>query len=194
MEYWEQRYAQGETSGPGSIGGTREWKWSIIDREVPSISSVIDLGCGDLTFWGERSPPKDYVGIDISPTIIRRNRLMWPQAKFKVGNIAMRDPDITEQSYEVGLCIDVLFHIMDDEDYLSTLHNLSSYVKKHIVISTWSSNPLKTLGATDGTYQYYRPPESFLGSLREDGWNLTCEDHRGSVNAIYIFTHNGDSV
>jgi len=192
MEYWEQRYINDETSGPGSIGRAREWKWSIIDREVPLIDSVIDLGCGDLTFWGERHSPKNYVGIDISPTIIWKNRLRWPQAQFKVGDVAIRDPDITEKSYEVGLCLDVLFHIMGEEDYLSTLHNLSLYVKKHIIISTWSSNPLKTWGVTDGTYQHYRPPTSFLYPLREDGWTLTCEEHYNKVNAIYIFTRNDE--
>ena len=74
MEYWEQRYSKGDTSGPGSIGKAREWKWSIIDEEIPLIDSVIDLGCGNLAFWEGRCPPKDYVGIDISPTIIRKNR------------------------------------------------------------------------------------------------------------------------
>lgn len=192
MEYWEQRYSKGDTSGPGSIGRAREWKWSIIDREIPLIDSVIDLGCGNLAFWEGRRPPKNYVGIDKSPTVIRKNRLRWPQVKFKVGDVAVRDPDIAEKSYELGLCLDVLFHIMSDEDYLSTLHNLSSYTEKYIVISTWSSNPIKTGGVTDGTYQYYRPPTSFIDPLREDGWILTCEDHRGKVNAIYIFTHNDE--
>lgn len=191
VEYWEQRYVSGGTSGLGSIGDAGEWKWSVIDREISFIDSVIDLGCGDLTFWEGRAPPKNYVGIDISSTVIGRNRLKWPHAQFKVGDIAVRDPDIEEKSYEVGLCLDVLFHIMSDKDYLSTLSNLSSYVEKNIVISTWSSNPIRTGGVTDGTYQYYRPPSSFIEPLREDGWILTYEGHRGKVNAIYIFANDG---
>lgn len=71
--YWEKRYSIGGSSGKGSIGKERAWKWSIIDNYSPNIQNVIDVGCGDLSFWSNREC-KDYTGIDMSETIIEKNK------------------------------------------------------------------------------------------------------------------------
>ena len=72
-EWWERRYAEGRTSGKGSIGRGRAWKWSIIDEFTPEIPSLVDVGCGDLSFWEARFS-KSYIGIDIAENIIEENR------------------------------------------------------------------------------------------------------------------------
>jgi hypothetical protein len=50
-EYWENRYASGGTSGCGSIGKLKEWEWKAITEYLPTPDHIIDVGCGDLSFW-----------------------------------------------------------------------------------------------------------------------------------------------
>jgi len=55
MDYWERHYSKGGSSGPGSIGNYRSWKWNTILEFENSIDDVIDIGCGDLSFWEGRN-------------------------------------------------------------------------------------------------------------------------------------------
>lgn len=65
--YWETRYGRGGTSGSGSIGVGRTWKWKVIGEMIrshspellesdDSLSKIIDVGCGDLSFWDVEYP------------------------------------------------------------------------------------------------------------------------------------------
>jgi ubiquinone/menaquinone biosynthesis C-methylase UbiE len=133
MEYWEERYRKGGISGEGSLGEYRKWKWEIIDRYAKRIDDVIDVGCGDLSFWEGRDLPNHYVGIDISNTVIERNRKSRPNLTF------LRSP--AEDYLNIGtarivLCLDVLFHIMDDSNYERILTNLTRYS------NDWEQDPL----------------------------------------------------
>ena len=84
--YWEERYASGSDSGKGSIGDIRKWKWSIINTYLHHVKEVIDIGCGDLSFW-EGVKCLDYVGIDISPTIIKANMAKRPDWIFITASV-----------------------------------------------------------------------------------------------------------
>lgn len=77
FQYWENRYRKGGTSGAGSTGEYRKWKWGIIESYVGNVDDVLDVGCGDLSFWEGRDCPK-YLGLDISPTIIEKDRQLRP--------------------------------------------------------------------------------------------------------------------
>ncbi|MFX0141044.1 MAG: hypothetical protein ACFFDN_45820, partial [Candidatus Hodarchaeota archaeon] len=103
-QYWEQRYFSGGTSGPGSIGEEKAWKWSLIDQFVPDLNHVIDVGCGDLSFWEGRDCA-DYVGIDISKTIIEKNIKKRPKWQFIHTNAEKRIDGLKK---EVVFCLDVL--------------------------------------------------------------------------------------
>ncbi len=48
-DYWEHRYKNNGTSGPGSYGDTALYKAGIINKFVTenNISSAIEFGCGD---------------------------------------------------------------------------------------------------------------------------------------------------
>ena len=67
-QYWDQRYIAGGTSGAGSIGDDRDFKWNVVDRHVLFLQSVVDVGCGELSFWEGRDC-EDYTGIDISKNL-----------------------------------------------------------------------------------------------------------------------------
>jgi len=138
--YWEDHYSSGGISGQGSIGDCRKWKWDTIFSYVEKIDKVIDVGCGDLSFWdGETC--KSYTGIDISPTIINKNMKARPDWNFICSDASISHP----VHAPVVFCLDILFHILDDQVYLSILENLARYSDEWIFIYTWVNNPLLTL-------------------------------------------------
>ncbi len=208
--YWEKRYSGGGTSGPGSVGEHREWKWKVIDEVVGPLHSVVDVGCGDLSFWGARDCEK-YVGIDASETIISRNRVRRPSWRFICAPAEIRQDVIGE----TALCMDVLFHILDDDKYDLILSNLASYSTHWLVVSTWYQNPFSenrtgvfvalvrqgkvepairfafSDSTTDFTYQKYRAFESHLQALEDSGFRLIRTAKHPPCNGLYIFSNEG---
>ncbi len=219
-EHWDQRYIDDGTSGAGSIGDYRDLKWSIIDKYVPILQSVVDVGCGDLSFW-ERRDCVNYTGIDISATIIERNRILRPDWEFIWSNAETR---VEGLSKETVFCFDVLFHIMNDESYLKILENLTQYSRNYIFIYTWINSPFQKTRlmkrlftavtkfklfsvirlvkrilsnnlTTDGEYQYFRPLERDFWIFEEKGYRLVdMVRHRDNIGAMYVFARTMDKV
>jgi 2-polyprenyl-3-methyl-5-hydroxy-6-metoxy-1,4-benzoquinol methylase len=132
LNYWEDRYQQGGVSGEGSVGKERDWKWNVIDKYIPNVESVVDVGCGDLSFWLGRKC-KDYIGIDVSETILEKNKSSHPEWRFR---LASSDKFIEGIQKECVFCFDVLFHIMTEDSFVKTLHNICRYSSKYILIHT----------------------------------------------------------
>jgi hypothetical protein len=216
-QYWDQRYIEEGTSGEGSIGEKGDFKWSIIDKHVPILQSVVDVGCGDLSFWAKRDC-NDYTGIDISKSIVERNRILRPDWEFIWSNAETSIEGLTKDTV---FCFDVLFHIMNDETYHEILENLTHYSRNHIFIYTWIRRPFqktrlikRLLEAvvkfkpfrairllkrillsdlnTDGEYQYYRPLERDIGIFEEKGYRLAeIARHPDKIGAMYVFERGG---
>ena len=173
-EYWERRYSDGGTSGVGSVGKAREWKWNRLLAYAGAMDDVIDVGCGDLRFWQGHSC-ENYLGIDISPTVLERNAREHPHWKF-----VLHDAETPVQGIaaRIVICLDVLFHILDDSAYVRILENLCKYSKEWIFIGTWAKNPfgfgwrLKTLLFDVGAVMLRKHPSRFSRS-------------RGSVSFLF---------
>ena len=188
MNYWDNRYKTGGTSGCGSIGALRDWKWEIIKKYNPELTSVIDIGCGDMRFWEKQSLPADYTGIDISETIIERNKKKYPQGKFKV----MSSAELIEFTAETVFCFDVLFHIMDFDEYIKTLENCCKYSTNFIFVYTWLINPLKKwiFFETDrDSYERYYHPMFLYGTLESKEFSCIAREQNtiDSYGAMFIF-------
>jgi hypothetical protein len=167
-EYWDTRYKNKGNSGRGSRGLLRFWKWRIIKRYLNiNEASVIDVGCGDLAFWGEKSCNK-YTGIDISPTIIEINKNKKPNWEFIVGNAETFQK---MPAAEVVFCFDILFHILNDQVYKKILDNLVIYSNKYVFVYTWKTNPFEP-EIEDGTYQMYRDFEKYVPLFQKSGFQL----------------------
>ena len=188
MNYWDNRYKTGGTSGCGSIGELRDWKWGIIKKYNPELTSVIDIGCGDMRFWENQPLPKNYTGIDISETIINRNKQKYPQGDFRVSS----STKVMEITAETVFCFDMLLHIMEKDEYVKTLENCCIYSEKYIFIYTWLINPLKKwiFFETDkDSYEKYYDPILLYGTLKSKGFTcIACE--RNTIDpygAMFIF-------
>jgi len=201
-EYWERWYRHGGTSGAGSIGKERQWKWEIMQEHAGKIDDVLDVGCGDLSFWEGRDCSK-YLGIDISETIIKRNRNLRPTWNFKVHG-AQVPLDVHAR---IVLCMDVLFHVMEDDAFRRILQNLCEYSKEWIFIHTWSRNPFDMrwalrrlwhhqipriswiLTGCDGEYEKYRPFAKYLQIFRRASFDVVEQQTKG-VGVMYVFKKN----
>jgi hypothetical protein len=210
LGYWDERYRKGRTSGEGSVGRKRAWKWDIIKKYARNIEKVVDVGCGDLSFW-EGLDCENYTGIDISSCVIAKNNELRPNWKF----ICSPAEEFVEGvSGDIVLCMDVLFHIMSDSAYERILRNLTQYSNEWIFIHTWSNNPfrffsrfrrayyyledrqpknmLKTLSSgfgSDGVHQKYRKFEDYLAILEENRFEMLAveKDEISKLGALYIF-------
>ena len=212
-QYWDQRYIDGGTSGAGSIGDDRDFKWKVIDRHMLFPQSVVDVGCGELSFWEGRDC-EDYTGIDFSKKIIEKNRILRPDWEFIWSNAETRNDKLSKNTV---FCFDVLFHIMNNETYLKILENLTDYSQDHIFIYTWISNPLRKTRLikrlftavtkfklfraielvkkilsknenTDGKYQYFRALERDIWLFEEKGFKLIeVVRHPNNIGAMYVF-------
>lgn len=191
MNYWDNRYKTGGTSGCGSIGELRDWKWGIIKKYHPELTSVIDIGCGDMRFWENQPLPEIYTGIDISETIIKRNQEKYPQGNFKV----VSSTETMNLEADTVFCFDMLFHIMEKDEYIKTLENCCNYSKKYIFIYTWLINPLKKwifFEAEMDSYERYYDPILLYGTIKSKGFScIACEQNTIDLyGAMFIFTKN----
>ncbi|MDG6222976.1 MAG: class I SAM-dependent methyltransferase [Candidatus Bathyarchaeota archaeon] len=205
LSYWERRYKQGGTSGEGSVDESRDWKWKIIDEEVNIVENVVDVGCGDLTFWLGRDC-KNYTGIDISETILKKNKATRPQWKFIHSS---SDRFIENLKAPIVFCFDMLFHIMDEDSFVKTVDNVCRYSSKYLFIYTWKKNPFSRSNAlrrlfkkrnlgylkylffpstTDTKYQYFRSFDDYMSIFEKNNFQRLKEhEYPDKVGCMYVF-------
>lgn len=143
-EYWEIRYKSHEdsqglgASGAGSYGDLAVFKAKVINDFVKKhkIQSVIEWGCGDGNQLFLAQYPQ-YTGLDVSPCVIESVKRRFANDKskvfYEVGGF-LENPS----SAELGLSLDVIYHLVDDEKFESYMRNLFAYAQKFVII--YSSN------------------------------------------------------
>lgn len=122
VEYWEERYLQGGTSGAGSYGALAHFKADVLNAFVAEngIRSVIELGCGDGSQLTLASYP-DYLGLDVSPTAVQlcRSRFASDSTK-RFSTLEEYDGAVAE----LALSLDVIYHLVEDEAFESHMSRL----------------------------------------------------------------------
>lgn len=130
VQWWERWYAAGGDSGPGSRGAAAQWKADAVNAFVlrHQIKTLFEMGCGDGGQAALLSVPS-YVGYDPSATAVRRARERVQTDQFNQFRWFTDRPNMGprvdwNQRAELGLSMDVLYHLFDDqerEDYIATL-------------------------------------------------------------------------
>jgi SAM-dependent methyltransferase len=114
-------------SGPGSYGlSARCYVECILDFiNTHNTKSVVDLGCGDFSIGKFIAPECErYVGIDIVPSLIERNR-----STFVANNIQFECLDVTKDKLpDADLCLirQVMQH-MSNREISRLLKNTKKY-------------------------------------------------------------------
>lgn len=137
--YWEERYKQRQGSGLGSYGLLAESKAEIVNRFISEhdVDMVVEYGCGDGNNLRYMNYPA-YVGLDVAPSAVELCRSMFEKDTSKT--FLLYDPlHLQEGTLPLGtlvVCLDVLYHIIPDEDYLATLRDIFSSAKRYVILYT----------------------------------------------------------
>jgi len=125
-EYWIKRYEKGSHSGSGSKGRLRKFKAQIVNAfvKVKNIQSVIELGCGDGNQLQLAIYPK-YLGLDVSPIAIQKCQVLFKDDSTKTFKLMSEFDGFTDgRDWELGLAIDVLLHLMEQDIWEHFLYDL----------------------------------------------------------------------
>lgn len=135
--YWESRYKGGGDSGWGSYGESEKFKAEFLNRLIDrhNIQSVIDFGCGDgnqlikINF-------KKYLGLDVSSSAINICRGRFSDDKSK--SFLLYNPTAFLNNgfltADAVICLDVLYHIVDENEFGKTLNDIFSCGARYIIL------------------------------------------------------------
>lgn len=182
--YWNKRYLTTNFgSGGGSIGKSQEWKWNVIKEYLSEdLNDIIDVGCGDLQFI-EGQQIRKYLGIDFSEAIVNKNKELYTDYQF----ILSPADTYLDISAKTVFCLDMLFHIMAEEQLIKILENLTRYSEKWIVIYTWYKNPFQSFPFAKKHIRnrnFKKAVQSFLGKITTDNDYQTYHDFQ---KYFYLF-------
>lgn len=132
QEYWENRYRSGGNSGYGSYGDQLARKLAWL-KNLEGIKTISEIGCGDMNFGSNLLkiyPKAKYVGSDISRGIVTQNQGRYPEHIFTTENSEVPPADLV-------LCIDVLFHVLDDRELAELYKLLDKKWTKYLAITAY---------------------------------------------------------
>jgi len=162
--YWEARYARGGNSGEGSRGDEVAWKAARIVREIRACgaTSVADFGTGDgwltqLILEGLAGTGVEYTGYDTAPTAVDLARKRVPGGHFEIGSVL----DAPIRCADVVLCVDVLFHMSNQERHAAAVASLCAAFKRKAMVITWDARILSLVEAKKRTGWNHYYPVSF---------------------------------
>lgn len=137
--YWKERYARGGNSGEGSYGPLADYKASFIKSFCAKrgVNTAIEFGCGDgnqaLKLNFDR-----YIGVDISDKCIQWARQSIKRPGWEFFTTKEFSEISGREVCDLGLSLDVVYHLVEDEVYDAYISDLFSTASKFVLI--YSSN------------------------------------------------------
>lgn len=136
--YWEQNYARGGTSGPGSYGPLAEGKAAFLNTFVRGhdVRSVIEFGCGDGHQLSLADYPS-YVGLDVSRSAIAlcKQRFAGDAAKsFFLYDGSCFVDRAGVFTADLALSLDVIYHLTEDQVFSTYMEHLFGAGRRFVVI------------------------------------------------------------
>jgi len=141
INYWENRYKSGKTSGDGSYGTNAKYKAFILNSIIKDyqIQSLIEFGCGDGNNLALYEIEK-YIGFDVSKKAIELCIKKYMNDKNKT--FLYYEPNLFQSSHafqgDISISFEVLFHLIEDSLYKKYLKDLFTSSQKYVLI--FSSN------------------------------------------------------
>ena len=132
IKFWNTRYKDNwRGSGEGSRGQLALFKAWLVNSLITEkgIRSVVDLGCGDGVI-ASMLEVRTYTGVDVSSTAIE----MCKQVFAARSRRHFQTFEEIIPYAELALSLDVLYHILDDDEYILYLATLFSVAQDYVVI------------------------------------------------------------
>lgn len=130
--YWARRYATGGTSGEGSYGELAAFKAEILNEFVAAnnLASVIEFGCGDGNQLALAKYPR-YAGFDVSPHAVSLCQKRFAGDPSKIFGLV---DDYRGEQADVGLSLDVIYHLVEDAVFEEYMRRLFSASLRHVIV------------------------------------------------------------
>lgn len=137
-DYWEQRYVDEGNSGAGSYGRLAKFKAKFLNDFVKknNIKTVLEFGSGDGAQTKLFKFPQ-YVGLDVSPKSIQLCVDIFKDDKKKSFFAYDQDAFLDNAGVftaELTLCLDVIYHLVEDSVFETYMHNLFNTSSKYVII------------------------------------------------------------
>ena len=131
---WNSNRSDIPLSGPGSsIENTIKFR-NTLDAfcKLHNIESIVDIGCGDLTWMPQMDIFKTikYTGIDIVESLISAHSIKYPQHTFIHMDAVMSQPP----NADLVIIRDVLFHLKHEE-ILDLFKHINGKYKYYVLTS-----------------------------------------------------------
>lgn len=175
--YWEARYAAGGDSGVGSAGDAAERKAAYVNAVIrrEGVTSVVDWGCGDGRQLELLELPAAYLGVDISATAVARCVRRHPSKSFLFWPAS--GPEVTVRA-DLALSLDVLFHLVRDEDFAAYRGRLFASAQRIVLAHTTDVD----LTDTARHVRHRRITDHVPG-----GWSLASRPDDPTVPGFYLW-------
>lgn len=169
--FWDRRHAaESQLRSGGDIGLTEadnvifyQVRLGLVLSAIagraplPPQFRVLDAGCGKGWFSRQLAACGITVhGIDTSPSAIDQAESMGGGPTYEVAALADARP---RRAFDTVICVDVLFHILDDDEWRESMLNLASMVVRggRLVVADTTGAERKTLGS----YMVHRPQSMY---------------------------------
>jgi tetratricopeptide (TPR) repeat protein len=147
ISYWNDRYVNGGNSGSGSYGELAQFKADVINQFIKSnnITSTIEFGCGDGNQLSLINYT-DYTGFDISEAAVKicKKRYEKDSKKQFFAYSPSDYKNLNIEQADLVVCLDVLYHIIDESDFINTLDAIFTSSKKYVILYTIIETPGQT--------------------------------------------------
>lgn len=177
-KYWEERLNKDfSLSGVGHLGFGLEyniWLYKarlhvlkellIKNNIICKDKKILDIGVGTgfyISFW-EKLGAKQITGIDITNKSIEELKIKYPNHRFAKGNISSLDYNkiFPNEKFDIITAFDVLFHIVDEEDFKNAIENIRRFSHQGTIILIMDNFLKKYKSAkgheSDRTLSYYK--------------------------------------
>ena len=168
-DYWDKRYKMEGNSGAGSYGLLAEFKAKVINRFIENnkIKTAVEFGCGDGNNLKMIHYPT-YLGLDVATSSIEICKDMFKDDKTK-SFIQYTPKTFYNNGFftaELVLCLDVLYHIIPEDDFYKTLDDIFSTSSKYVILYT-NTDPVEY---RRGGHQLFRDTKAVLAKYPQ--WEI----------------------
>lgn len=178
--FWDRRHAaESQLRSGGDIGLTEadnvifyQIRLGLVLSAIagrsplPPQFRVLDAGCGKGWFSRQLAACGITVhGIDTSPSAIEQAEAAGGGPTYEVAALADVRP---RRAFDAVICVDVFFHILDDDEWRESVLNLASVVQRggRLVVADTTAGERKRLGS----YIVHRSGSEYQELLSDRGF------------------------
>ncbi len=195
--YWQERYATGGTSGPGSYGRLAQFKAEVINdfvRDNP-VQSVVEFGCGDGNQLSLYTLPR-YVGLDVSQTSIAlcKERFSDDPSKTFLHFDSAQQATKPAPRADLAMSIDVIFHLTEDQVFESYMRAVFASGTRFVIIYATNTDHNRWFQATHVKHRKFtdwveaNAPDWALRDVVKNKYPLTKNNKTESSADFFVYS------